>query len=960
MLPNPSIDIFPWDDNFDTGLPSIDFQHRKLVALLNTLASHVAFRSDPAQLAAVFDELSAYTVYHFDTEELIWHEYFDADTLEQKHLATHAHFVQEVLRLKADLALQPVARVAEDALGFLARWLASHILETDRSMAYAVLAMQAGLGLEAAKQRAVEQMGGATRALIDIILSIYSTLSSNTLQLMRELAEHRQAQIALSRESEKTRAFLRHASDGIHILDYQGRVVEVSESFCAMLGYTHSEMLSMTVADWDVGLALAGSVTWVPRFTVGQARVVFEARHRCRDGSVIAVEISSARVQVDGQELLFNSSRDITQRKQAEARISDSEANFRAFYNSIQDFLFVLDLQGNMLFVNDYVNQRLGYAPGELNGQSVLLVHPEDRRDETLRIVMAMLAGSASHCSVPLRAKDGQLIPVETRVVAGQWNAQPALFGLSRDISERIHTEQQLKQARNDAEAANIAKSRFLATMSHEIRTPMNGILGMAQLLLGPDLGAQQRQDYASTIALSGQTLMVLLNDILDLSKVEAGRFELERLVFSPAELLSQTDTLFAGAAKAAGLGLAWRWSGVPEQHYRGDALRLRQMLSNLVGNALKFTAQGQVQMQACEVLRDASWALLEFSVQDTGIGVAPDKQSLLFKPFSQADSSTTRQFGGSGLGLSIVRSLAQAMDGEVGVESRLGEGARFWFRVRVEAVSAGQAQQEIAAVAPTPPPAPSPQALHGHILVAEDNPVNTQVIAALLEPLGLRYTLVADGAQALAALQQGLPVDLILMDLHMPVMDGYSATQHIRRLELAQGLAPVPIIALTADAFEEDRQHCLTVGMNDFLTKPIDWSVLQTTLARWLPGPGITRHAAQSPGALAPDTHRTVSPEAMPSTLPHPTPRAVPVAQVMVLLAQLDDLLRQQKFDALDSFAKVEHLLGRSAWAADVLALGQAVNALSFETALPLLGRLQQRIAQARADEKSFGIFCL
>ena len=488
MLTNTAIDIFPWDDNFNTGLLEVDQQHRKLVDLLNKLASHVAFRDDLSQLNAVFEELSAYTVYHFETEEAIWHRYFADDVSEIKHRATHAQFVEKVSRLKADQNARPLAQVAEDALGFLARWLASHILETDRLMAHTVLAIESGLPLAAAKQRAQEQMGGATRSLIDIILSIYGTLSSNTLQLMRELAQHRQAQTDLNRETEKIRTILRYASDGIHILDVEGKVVEASNSFCTMLGYTPDEVIGMHVTGWDVGFPQALLGPWVQRLFAADKQSVFETRHRCKDGRVIDVEISSSPVRVDGQDLLFNSSRDITLRKLADARVVESEANFRAFYNSIEDFLFVLDLQGNILFVNDYVNRRLGYQEGELDGVAVLHVHPEDRREEVMRIVGEMLAGTTTHCPVPLCAKTGELIAVETRVVPGQWNAQAALFGLARDMTERVRAERQLEVARAEAEAASLAKSRFLATMSHEIRTPMNGILGMAQLLLMPGL----------------------------------------------------------------------------------------------------------------------------------------------------------------------------------------------------------------------------------------------------------------------------------------------------------------------------------------------------------------------------------------------------------------------------------------------------------------------------------------
>jgi len=407
-------------------------------------------------------------------------------------------------------------------------------------------------------------------------------------------------------------------------------------------------------------------------------------------------------------------------------------------------------------------------------------------------------------------------------------------------VTDRKRAEEDLRQAMQMAQSANLAKSRFLATMSHEIRTPMNGILGMAQMLLLPGLQEAERTDYARTILSSGETLLALLNDILDLSKIEAGKIQLENTAFGPAALMHETCNLFASAAQAKGLQLVYQWRGAPDQRYHGDSHRLRQMLSNLVGNAIKFTASGSVQIECVQTQCEGQVALLEFSVRDSGIGIARDKIGVLFKPFSQADSSTTREFGGTGLGLSIVRQLALAMGGDVGVDSEAGKGSTFWFRIRAQTVAQGQDSRNTERFVPTQTnPALDTPYLQGHLLVAEDNPINALVIKSLLGRLGVTMILVGDGQQAVDAIMQAAPgehFDLVLMDLHMPVLDGYGATEKIRQWETRSGQSRRPIIALTADAFEEDRRRCLAVGMDDFLTKPIAIEALKVALTQWLP----------------------------------------------------------------------------------------------------------------------------
>jgi signal transduction histidine kinase/ActR/RegA family two-component response regulator len=399
------------------------------------------------------------------------------------------------------------------------------------------------------------------------------------------------------------------------------------------------------------------------------------------------------------------------------------------------------------------------------------------------------------------------------------------------------HMAQDLERARSDAEASSNAKSQFLAMMSHEIRTPLNGILGMAQALLKPEVAATQRMDYTRTILNSGQMLLMQLNDILDFSKIEAAKLELNLAECDVRRVVGDTVALFTETARQKGLEICAECSGDPGRRYWADATRLRQMLSNLVNNAIKFTAQGSVRIEARELASGGENALLEFNVIDSGIGIPPEQQGALFQPFVQIDKSDTREFGGTGLGLSIVRQIAELMHGEVGVESAPGHGSRFWFRVRIATLPSrpqsersappgdmlGQASDDVAA---------------RHVLVVEDNRVNREVVGAMLAKSKFKIDYVENGQQAVAAIAAGRSFDLILMDCQMPVMDGFAATRAIRAWEEADGGRRTPVIALTAGAFDEDRKRCVAAGMDDFLTKPIHLAQLEAVLAKWIDAP--------------------------------------------------------------------------------------------------------------------------
>ena len=420
---------------------------------------------------------------------------------------------------------------------------------------------------------------------------------------------------------------------------------------------------------------------------------------------------------------------------------------------------------------------------------------------------------------------------------------------LAREIEARERVEQELRaksaeleqmaqslrQSKAAAEDASRAKSRFLANMSHEIRTPLNGILGMAQLLHMPGHDPAETANDAGTILRSGQVLLALLNDILDLSKIESGRMELQPAPMDPGAVVQLVAEIFRESASLAGLQLRAAWSGPAGAAYVGDALRLQQILSNLVNNAIKFTPRGTVELHGRECARSAAGAELEFHVTDTGLGIPPDKRASLFQPFTQVDDSETRRFGGTGLGLSIVRSLAEMMRGTVSLESEEGRGTTIRVRIQVGlrdetvadgAARGGEAAQADAVMLGDPASV--------RVLIVEDIATNRIVIEGFAKRIGVRHETAENGQQAVDRILRGDSFDLVLMDCEMPVMDGFAATRAIREHESRCGARRTPIVALTADAYPEHRLRCLEAGMDDFLPKPLRFEDVRAKLAQW------------------------------------------------------------------------------------------------------------------------------
>ncbi|HEV3344854.1 MAG TPA: response regulator [Pirellulales bacterium] len=533
-----------------------------------------------------------------------------------------------------------------------------------------------------------------------------------------------------------------------------------------------------------------------------------------------------------------------------EQALAEAQARLGAVIDSSMDAIIAADARGTITLFNPAAERMFGYRPAEAVGQAITRLSPQ--MADLLReasfgtaATQALAQAGPAPCETYALRPNGQPFMIETSLSRGDVGGKPFYTFIVRDITQRQRVAAELRMAKDAADAASIAKSTFLTNVSHELRTPMTAILGFTDLLLDeePSVSLEEGLDV---IKRNGLYLLEIINDLLDLSKIEAGQLSVEQVPCSPTQVLAETHALLQVRSQAKGLSFTLQClNSLPQVAYT-DAMRLRQVLINLVGNAIKFTEAGEVRMVASY---DSARQRLSVDVVDTGIGMTREQIAGLFRPFTQADSTTTRRFGGTGLGLTISKRLAELLGGDIHVQSEPGAGSTFCLTVPMAPLGAPQLAEATGGGARrdlvSGPADASPDARLAdlRVLLVEDSPDSQRLIAAVLAKSGVEVTVVENGQLAideiLTAKRQDVPYDIVLMDMQMPILDGYEAT---RRLRLAGQTEP--IIALTAHAMNGDREKCFDAGCDDYLTKPLDVAALRAKLAQW------TDHRPRAPVA--------------------------------------------------------------------------------------------------------------
>ena len=647
-------------------------------------------------------------------------------------------------------------------------------------------------------------------------------------------------------------------SDEDIALTYQDVVIEnntlSAEAFCpALYGGKGAFIWASSAPLFNINGVRVGAIESIRDTTDRrQAREALKLAY-----SEVDMRVHQRTAELDAANMALTA--EIAEHKQAEDALRKSETLYHSLVETSQDLIWQCDSEGRYTFLNLAWEQVFGYELDEMLGKKFTDFQTSENAEcDLIRFSRVMQGDLVDRYETTYRGKRGNEIHLvfNALFISDENEHIVGMSGTAYDITKRKQMEEELREAKTAAEAANIAKSRFLATMSHEIRTPMNGVIGMIQLLQHSELTPEQF-GYAESAKNSGIELVHLLNDILDLSKIEADKIELDTFDFNLLSVISDTTNLMLLHAREKGVELTTSIDNVVPTALNGDAGRLRQIITNLIGNAIKFSHKGSVMFRVEKDAEDGLFVKLRFLVRDSGIGISAEKLEHIFEPFTQADSSTTRKYGGTGLGLAICKRLAEMMGGSIGAESTEGLGSTFWFTALLEKQAevvvsrgifpipdghVGERQSERSVVNET------------CILLTEDDPIVQKIIPKLLKKYGYQVDVAGDGKKALQMLEEN-HYALVLMDCMMPEMSGYEVTAAIRDTASAVRRHDIPIIALTGNAMKQDRDRCIAAGMDDHLPKPV---ILQDLLAKldvWLTGGPIKQqHGAVSHLELACD----------------------------------------------------------------------------------------------------------